>query len=124
MKSRKSSSTQICDNCGKKFKEDQEVNLMDPYKTLFYNTCVECTPTCSYCGQDSGYAENEFISNETCGVCDKDSCRSCGINITCYSCGYTACENCIEEKMHSEGVCMCMKVILDSLRKKATESEK
>ena len=113
----------ICDNCGKGFVDDEEVNLMERFSGLYYKTCSECIPTCHYCGQDSGYAKNEYVSSMSCDVCDKDSCRSCGITVTCYGCGKTACETCIEEESGREEVCKCMIYILELLKKWSRVSE-
>ena len=114
-----------CALCMKRFESDNEVNLMDRHPALFYKVCVDCVPECRLCGQDMGWAKSEWVSSEQCDICERDSCKSCGINITCYACGKTACEECIENDCNkeNEAVCSCMIVILNSLCKKIDDGE-
>ena len=94
-----------CDNCNK----DMNTYSTKPYSIydeLFFNTCLECTPTCSECGQDNGYSKNpRIISENDCDFCFHINCKSCGINLDCKNCGLTACEYCIT---NDEKVCNCL----------------
>ncbi len=106
--------TVTCDNCGVQYELSHEINLMDENEHLFYKTCIECTPTCSDCGQNLGYSKSTLISSDRCDVCEKESCRSCGINVKCDNCGTSACESCIDSG--EENICECMVEILKVLR--------
>ena len=113
--------TKKCVVCWKNFSyyDDGEVDLMDRYPTLFYKVCNECVPSCSLCGGDSGWLKCSIITGDACNTCDRDYCKSCGINITCKTCGATACENCIEDDDGSnENICPHMNAMLHSLREK------
>ena len=105
-----------CDNCHKVFKYGGELNLNVLYKQLFHSTCMSCLPTCNNCGQESGFVKNDkLISVGQCGVCDRETCRSCGVNIECDKCGFIACENCIQEE--GEDICQDLKYKLWKVRK-------
>ena len=71
---------------------------MRHYEQLFYSTCLECAQTCSFCGQECGYAKkSDLVSQSECDSCGKNSCRCCGINIDCNECGGCYCNVCFEE---------------------------
>ena len=101
-------------------KDDDKIDLTIRYTGLFFSTCINCIQTCQYCGQDSGVKNNCFVSSTSCELCDHESCRSCGINVTCYSCNYTACEDCIDNDK-IDGVCGHLRMILQALRRKSEE---
>ena len=109
-----------CDNCGNDVQKENTLNLSILYSSLFYLTCDDCTPICHLCGQDNGYSRNIFVSSNQCDFCTHETCRSCGIHVTCENCSKTACENCIDEG-NSNNICYCLKVVLESLRKKSNE---
>ena len=111
---------ETCVVCLKRFESEDEVNLMDRHPALFYKVCIDCVPECGLCGQDMGWSKSEWVSSEQCHSCERDSCKSCGINVTCYACGKTACEDCIESDCDgtNEAVCGCMRLILKSLCEK------
>ena len=87
-----------CDLCLKAFSQDILRDQNDLYRHLFYTLCIECINTCYQCGQDSGFPRHKSTLVGDCHICEKPSCRSCGVNITC-SCGceQTACQDCIQE---------------------------
>ena len=101
-----------CDNCNKSI-QSYSINPHTLFDKLFYNTCVECTPTCSQCGQDNGYTKYQsIISDNECHFCCHYNCKSCGINLECKKCGIISCEYCI---MNNKEVCFCLRKKLNAI---------
>ena len=94
-----------CENC--KCKYYQHKNEVRRFDKLFHSTCPECTQHCSSCGQEVGYVKyGKLISTNECSFCQKETCMSCGVNVTCSRCGITCCEECFRAEEH---VCMRLK---------------
>ena len=104
-----------CDNCNRDIIYTGYHLKCDRYKALFFTLCHKCTNTCSCCGQDIGFSKSFGISNKQCDYCDKDSCRSCGVNIECRSCGMTVCEGCFDER--HDDICISLKKKMKKLKK-------
>ena len=85
-----------CINCSKLLKSDK--SIYTPYRHLFYSTCRDCMQTCSSCGFEIGYQKpNNFLSNNCCDLCQKETCRHCGVVLHCDRCNISCCEYCIEQ---------------------------
>ena len=84
-----------CINCQIVFSPEKHIHT--PYSHFFYNTCKDCMQTCASCGFESGYHKpNDLLSTNVCDLCQKESCRHCGVILHCEQCNMSYCEGCIE----------------------------
>ena len=88
----------------------------DRYNELFHIQCAKCVNTCNMCGQDIGFVKSNMLSNKSCDLCNKECCKSCGVNITCNCCGQTVCEQCYDEDDYT--ICIHLKIKMIMVKKK------
>ena len=100
-----------CKVCNSTINEPSPLQC-DRYKNLFHTQCAKCVNTCNRCGQDIGFAKTDMISNKCCDYCDKECCKSCGVNVSCNICGQTICEDCYDEDDYTICIHLKIKMIL------------
>jgi len=88
----------------------------DRYNELFHIQCAKCVNTCNTCGQDIGFVKSNMLSNKSCDLCNKECCKSCGVNITCNICSQTVCEQCYDEDDYT--ICIHLKIKMIMVKKK------
>lgn len=98
----------VCANCEVEFIKQRHKHVQ--YHELFHDTCTKCVQTCSSCGCENGYMKNNtLLSYKSCDSCNKESCMSCGVTISCDTCGLCLCEQCIEEGKIDIEICKKLK---------------